>query len=212
MIKGFDISHWNYPIKWDNVSDEFQFVFCKATEGANYKDAHFNDYWQHLKTTNLFRGAYIFWNCQNTPQEHIDNLLSLGIDFSKQGVLPLVIDIENQATPELDKYVLSNKDKCREDTLQLLQLAEEKTGRTPIVYCSPHFLQEYLGDSEPFGKYGLWIAGYQQSVPKLPNGFSDYLIWQYCEKGDFNGNESGGSLDLDQFNGDLDKLKTFANY
>lgn len=201
MILGFDISHHNYPFPWQNLSPDFKFCYVKATQGATYRDQRFNEYWQHLKTTDLFRGCYIFWDCRYTAQEHWDNIASLGIDFSKPNVLPLCLDLENQMSPALDKYVANNQHTCASEIDELLKLLATNTDRKPMVYTYSNYLKEYLaGYSWP--EYYLWLADYDGTAPKQKWDF-----WQYSERGTLAGESTGGSLDLDYFNGTLDQLK-----
>lgn len=213
MIRGLDISHFNYPIPWANLSPDFKFVFIKAAQGITYHDPTFQTLWKEAKDKGLIPGCYDFWVAQADPIKQADNLLNRGVDWSVGGILPPVIDLENQigATPaisqQLDKYILANKNKCRDNALQLLEITANRTGKTPIIYCSPNFLNEYLGDSVSFSKYGLWIAGYQDHVPHLPAGFKDWLFWQNSEHGKLDGSLTGGQLDLDVFNGTIEQLK-----
>lgn len=201
MVKGFDLSHFNYPFPWEKLSPDFKFAYVKATQGKTYKDARFNEYWQHLKTTDLLRGMYCFWDCRFTAQEHWDNIASLGIDFSKEGVLPLCVDLENQMSAELDSYVSHNSSLCAASITELLSLIKEKTGRKPMVYTYSNYLKEYLGGHSWPDCY-LWLADYDGTAPN-----QHYDLWQYSEKGTLSGEPTGGSLDLDYFNGNIDQLK-----
>lgn len=212
MIKGFDISHFN-TINWTTISPEFRFVFIKAAQGLTFHDPAFQQNWKSARAKGLEVGAYDFWVAQSDPETQANNFLNRGVDWSLPGIMPPVIDIENQVgtTPvisrQLDQYILNNKSKCRDNALSLLEIIQTRTGRKPIVYCSPNFLNEYLGDSVSFIKYYLWIAGYQDHVPNLPKGFTDWQFWQCSEFGKQDGSLAGGSLDLDYFNGTLQQLK-----
>lgn len=213
MIKGFDCSHLD-NINWATISADFMFVFLKAAQGAAFHDPLFQTYWKAARAKGLLVGAYDFWDAQADPQAQAANYLDRGVDWTSPGVLPPVIDIENQvganpsASAKLDQYILQNKQKCRENALELLNLVATGTKRKPIVYCSPNFLNEYLGDSRPFARYNLWIAGYQDHVPHLPEGFTAWQLWQYSEFGTQHGSNTGGNLDLDYFNGTVDQLKS----
>ncbi len=215
-IRGLDISHFN-QINWNTISPDFKFVFIKAAQGLLYHDPMFQNHWKSAKEKGLKVGCYDFWDAQADPQKQSDNFLNRNVDWSQPGILPPVIDIENQvgATPvisaQLDKYILNNKAKCHDSALKLLELTATRTGRIPIVYCSPNFLKEYLGDSKAFGKYLLWIAGYQDHVPHLPEGFTTWTFWQNTEFGKQDGSLTKGSLDLDVFNGDINALNKLAN-
>jgi len=216
MVKGFDISHFN-NINWSAMPVGEQFAFIKAAQGVSFHDPAFQYNWHAARAKGMIVGTYDFWVANTDPKAQADNFLNRGVDWSLPGVLPPVIDIENQvgATPvmsaQMDKYILNNKNQCRDNALQLLEIVAARSGKTPIVYCSPNFLNEYLGDSVSFSKYGLWIAGYQDHVPHLPAGFTNWLFWQYSQYGQLNGQAAGGSLDLDYFNGTYQQLQALAN-
>lgn len=213
---GFDINH-DVNINWATLSLNFKFCFIKAAQGISFHDPAFQSNWKAAQSKGLIVGTYDFWVAQADPKTQADNFLNRAVDWSQKGVLPAVIDIENQvgATPaisaQLDKYILNNKSKCRDNALQLLEIVETKTGRTPIIYCSPNFLNEYLGDSKSFSKYGLWIAGYQDHVPHLPEGFTNWLFWQKSEHGKQDSTLVKGELDINEFNGTIEQLQKLAN-
>lgn len=216
MIKGFDKSHWD-AINWYKISADFKFVFLKASQGLTYHDPAFQADWKAARDIGLVHGGYHFWVAQADAKAQANNYLDRGIDWSLPGVLPPVVDIENQVgntnsqSAQMDKYILNNKSECRDNALHLLELIEAGAGRTPVIYCSPNFLSEYLGDSVAFAKYDLWIAGYQDNVPHLPKGFTNWLFWQNSEYGTAQGNLTGGHLDLDYFNGTQEQLNLLAN-
>lgn len=148
MIKGIDVSH-NNNVNWATLSPDVRFMFIKAAQGVSFHDPAFQLNWKTAKAKGLLVGGYDFWDAQADPQKQADNLLNRGIDWSEAGVLPPVIDIENQVSTnpavsdaQLDAYILKNKDKCRDNALQLLEIVSTATKRKPIIYCSPHFLQE----------------------------------------------------------------------
>jgi MYXO-CTERM domain-containing protein len=78
-----------------------------------------------------------------------------------------------------------------------LNAVEAGTGKTPIIYTGPSFWDGSVG-STAFGATPLWIADYGPSCPAVPNGWNNWVIWQY--------GDSGGSLDQDVFNGTLAQL------
>jgi lysozyme len=210
MIKGIDISHFNAPFPWANLSHEVKFVFCKATQGATYKDPEFNNYWQHLKTTDLKRGAYHFLTATDSAQKQADNFLSLGIDFSKPGVLPPVLDVEDQVPVSLNKNITSNKAAFIQLITDWLLIVEKETGRKPIIYSYKTFFNDYL-NNHSWPNNGLWLASYQEKEPALPKGYDNYTFWQNSQYGTLDGRLTGGGLDMDFFNGDMNALNAISN-
>jgi lysozyme len=209
-IIGLDISHHNAPFPWDRLSEDFKFVYCKATQGATYRDPEFNNYWQHLKGTDLKRGAYHFLTATDSAQSQADNFLSFGIDFSKPGVLPPVLDVEDQVPAELNKGITKDRQAFIQLVTDWLTIVEKATGRTPIIYSYKGFFIDYL-NNHSWPDNGLWLASYQPMPPGLPKGYNRYTFWQNSDRGKLNGELTGGSMDLDIFNGDINELNELSN-
>ncbi len=61
-VQGFDVSHHQGDINWKMISPKkYQFVYLKATEGGDYKDDKFQDYWLEAREQGLHVGAYHFY-------------------------------------------------------------------------------------------------------------------------------------------------------
>ncbi len=207
MIQGIDISHNNDPINWDNLSPNIQFVFCKATQGAVFKDPMFNTYWQELKAKNILHGAYHFLTATDSAQDQANNFLSRGVDFSLPGCLPPMLDVEDQVPASLNANITANKPAFIQLIADWLNIVQTQTGRTPIIYSYKNFFIEYLNSTTQFGSYPLWLASYQATPPGLPPGWTDWTIWQNSESGTIEGALTGGSFDMDLFNGTLEELQ-----
>jgi len=82
-----------------------------------------------------------------------------------------------------------------------LDVVEKGTGRKPIIYTGAYFWQDYV-QSTNFGSYGLVIANYGATCPLVPNGWKNWIMWQYSD--------GGGALDHDVFNGTLAQLQALA--
>lgn len=205
MIKGLDISHHNAPFPWDKLSQDAKFVYCKATQGAGYKDPEFNGYWQHLKSTELYRGAYHFLNATDSAQAQADNFLSRWIDFSKPNVLPPCLDVEDQVPAELNKNITKNKPAFIHLVNDWIDIVSAATGRKVVIYSYKNFFRDYLNNTT-FPDAYLWLAAYQTGEPGLPKGYLKWDFWQYSQYGQLNGGVTGGSLDLDYFNGSIEEL------
>jgi lysozyme len=209
MIKGFDCSH-NDNIDWLKMSPDFKFVICKASESNTFKDPMFNTYWQHLKSISVIRGAYHFLEAGISAQEQADNFLSVGVDFSASGCLPPFLDVEDQVPASKNTIITSNKQAFIDLVSQWLEIVETKTGRKPIIYSYKNFFSEYL-NNHSWPDNGLWLASYQSNPPGLPQGYSAYQFWQNSQFGKITGENTGGGLDLDLFNGTQDELNKLAN-
>jgi len=180
-------------------------MYCKATQGDTYKDIHFNDYWQHLKGTAMFRGAYHFLTAIDSAQSQAENFLSLGIDFSKPGVLPPMLDIEDQVPASLNKHITDNKAAFIQLATDWINIVETKTGRKVIIYSYKDFFASYL-NNHSWPNNPLWLASYQPHEPGLPKGYNKWTIWQNSQYGKLDGSLTGGSFDLDVFNGTAEQM------
>ncbi len=203
-INGIDISHQN-TINWEQLSPEVKFVYCKASEGSGFHDPAFNGYWQYLKTTSLYRGAYHFLDVGATAQAQADNFLSAGIDFSKPNVLPPMLDVEDQSSSALNNEILNDKPAFVQLITDWIDIIQKETGRKAMIYSYKNFFSEYLNNASWPNNY-LWLAAYQANPPGLPAGYQDWNFWQYSEYGTLGGAATGGSLDLDYFNGTVADL------
>jgi lysozyme len=204
MIKGIDISHQN-TINWAELSPDIKFVYAKATQGANFKDPMFNQYWQHLKTLNIFRGAYHFLTATDSAQEQVDNFLSFGIDFSKPNVLPPMLDIEDQVPASLNANIIKNKPAFIKLASDWINIIEAETKRKVIIYSYKDFFASYL-NNKSWPDNPLWLAAYQTMPPGLPIGYKEWTIWQNSEYGKISGELVGGEFDMDVFNGTIEQL------
>ena len=55
--QGMDISHHNVGIDWVNLSPHVQFAYCKASQGATFKDNKFQGYLQILQQKHVIPGS-----------------------------------------------------------------------------------------------------------------------------------------------------------
>jgi len=179
-LKGIDVSHHNKIINWELVRSNCKFVFIKATEGKNYKDPKFNEYWEKSKKNGLVRGAYHFFSYNVSAEQQFENFKQQ-VTLSK-GDLPPVVDVEDRRInmDEVNKW-------CK--------LVEDHYGVKPIVYSEFLFFK-LLMDGK-IGNYKLWI--YFDEDYSLTPTFDNYdcVIWQYSHKGIVKG--IVGEVDLDYY-------------
>lgn len=211
--QGMDIYH-NDSITWNALSPHIQFVYCKCSQGATYRDPMFTANINAAKGNGLITGAYHFLTFQDSAQAQADNFLAGGFDFSAPGSLPPALDVEWQVgsddadTDELNQYITDNQSTCVQIIADWLNIVSAQTGRTPVIYTAKGFMNEYFSGITQFGSYPLWIPAYQQQQPGLPAGWTNYSIWQYNDTATIPGTDGG--LDLDIFNGSLADLKKLA--
>jgi GH25 family lysozyme M1 (1,4-beta-N-acetylmuramidase) len=246
------VAHWEPEIDWAKLrAQEIRFAFIKATQAADYADDKFLSHWTGAKQAGILRGAYHFIDPRvdgRLQAEHFLRTVKL-----EPGDFPPVLDLEDlpataTVIPKAAAGRKSGKDNkgstgakpgkgaaaaalatnsqmiaCAEVWLRLV---EQETGRKPIIYSGPAFLNSRM--SGPNGappswapKYMLWLANYlnhpisDKDLPWQPKGWANWTFWQYSESGMLDGIYNTGRLsltavDLNFFRGTLEELYALA--
>ncbi len=202
---GIDISHWQGRVDWARVrTDGVTFAFMKATEGTSYADPTLTTNWAGAEAAGIYRAAYHFARpstAAGSAQAQARFFVSRAGTFQDTGDLPPVLDLE--ATGGLGSTAL------RAWVATWLSTVQRLTGRTPILYFSPYFWIDHLGNSTAFTRYPLWIAHYTTGAPLVPGGWPTWTFWQRTSSGRVAG--IGGPVDLNRFNGSQAQLATLAH-
>ena len=199
---GIDISHYQGTVSWSKVDDAgITFAFMKATEGTSYADPTLKTNWAGAERQGIYRSAYHFARPgSGSAVAQARFFVSRAGTFQDRGDLPPVLDLE--ITGGLGPAAL------RSWVSTWLSTVEDLTGRRPILYFSPYFWIDHLGNSTAFTKYPLWIAHYTTSSPKVPGGWSSWTFWQRTDSGRVSG--IGGNVDMNRFNGTSAQLAALA--
>ncbi len=193
---GIDVSDHSGVIDWDSVAAQgYKFVFLKATEGEDLKDSLFDAHWPVLKEKGFVRGAYHFYVTEDEPDTmaafFIQNVTLEPGDFAP------VVDIEtigHNTPPGL-----------RDRFARFLGLLENHYGIKPIIYTTAKFWNEHL--KADFSEYPLWVAEYEVDQPTLPEGWTDYHIWQWQGDAIVPGVEKGADISrVNKNHGELAEL------
>ena len=206
-VPGVDTSHYqhNPSLDWQKAAnDGVKFAFLKATEGTSYRDPYFKADWAATAKAGIYRGAYHFARPSTQRGDAVREADYFAATIGTQttrGTLPPVLDLET--TGGLSDRQLINWTK---DFLVELQA---KTGRDPIIYVSPYFWKDNVGNSSAFHDYPLWVAHYtSNSQPMVPGGWPTWSFWQTTSSGRISG--ISGNVDKDLFNGTMSQLQRFA--
>ena len=189
---GIDISHYQGTINWVELSTTghcINYIFIRATMGADGIDLNFANNWANAKENNYLRGAYHYYRPNENSVVQFEN-------FSKMvtlepGDLPPVLDIE-----KMGKY---GKENLVAGILNWLRLAEKHYGVIPIVYTGSHFYRIYLKDR--IDAYPLWIAAYSEAQ-QIHN--IDWKFHQFSDKMKVKGIDA--YVDGNSFNGEMKDL------
>ena len=201
---GVDVSHWQGSVSWTKVKAAgMQFAFMKATESTTYTDTQLATNWAGTQAVGLYRGAYHFARpstSAGSAAKQAAYFVSKVGSFQNPGTLPPVLDLE--ATGGLSVTSL------RTWTATWLSEVERLTGRVPMIYVSPAFWEDHLGNSTAFTRYPLWIAHYGVSSPRVPGGWPTWTFWQRTSSGSVSG--ISGNVDMNRFNGTTAQLAALA--
>lgn len=218
FINGIDLSHYEneefkdgaFPFEKLKQFD-LDFCFLKGSHGADRKDDFFDYNFSKLTDEYMLRGAYHFFSLlKEDIDQQINNFLNLKIDFKAQGVLPPVLDIEEDSRPFDKENIILNRELVQTRIKIWLNAIETATGRKPIIYCRKSFWEDVIGNPTGFEDYLLWVAYYREDMPpKTPNSWNGkWTFWQHTDKGLLN---KVGKFDLNRFNGSLVELLKLAN-
>lgn len=198
-VRGFDISHHQEEIRWDQVkTGGYSFVFIKATEGTDFVDDHFAANWKGAASAGLSRGAYHFWNFCAQGASQADNFLkTVPVEA---GAMAPTIDIEDSNSC----HKKPAKADFRKQLDEFIAKVEAAYGKMPILYVNGAIYRDYF-DGDKL-KYPIWFAYPRDPAPKLPDG-KNWTFWQYSFHGSVGGID--GDVDLDVFNG---TKKQFAEW
>lgn len=175
---GLDISHHQGEIDWDKIFIQneldsiIDFVYFKVSEGIDHADTKWEENRAQLKKHAKKSGAYHFFLPKKDALLQANNFIK---HYSYQaGDLPPVIDVELEG--------ISNDDLIAK-MLIWMNVVQKATGQRPIIYTSLHFYETKFNTF--FKNETFWIASYSR-MPDLENN-SNIAIWQYSEKGRFEG-------------------------
>ena len=199
-LPGADVSVYQGSINWAQASGSLKWAYAKATEGSGYDDPTFKANWAAMKREGMARGAYHFFHPSVNGKAQADHYLAQ-VGAMGAGDLPPMLDWEvtdgvGRATGEANAQAFIDEIHAR-------------TGRATVIYTSPGLWPSM--SSRSFGSNPLWVADWTydpSGCPVLPSGWSNWMYWQYTDKGSVPG--IGGAVDRDVFNGNAGDLSGVA--
>ncbi|MBD5358440.1 MAG: lysozyme [Bacteroides sp.] len=184
-VRGIDVSSHNGNIDFKKVAAAgIEFVFIKATEGANFKDKNFRINYLNAKAAGLKTGVYHFFRFDRDGVEQAINLLTtIG---SRTPELGMVIDVEKSGNPDSIPTELINR--------RLIEMVDylNLLGHRVMFYTNLDGYYDYLADSFP--GYPLWICRFQANPIN-----AEWTFWQFSHRGRINGIK--GDVDMNAFCG-----------
>lgn len=198
-VKGLDVSSYQGSITWASVKAAGNdFAIARISDGSAL-DSDFATNWAGMKAAGLIRGAYQYFEPGQDPTTQANIVIS-AVGKLGNGDLPVTADMEATGGQSAATIVAH---------LQTWVAAVEAgTGKTPMVYTASGYWNSSVGGSTAFGSLPLWVANWGVTCPSMPTGWSNWAFWQTSDTGSVSG--ISGAVDLDEFNGSLAQLQSFA--
>ncbi|WP_419909046.1 glycoside hydrolase family 25 protein [Hoeflea sp.] len=197
-VTGIDVSRYQGTVDWKQVQGSgVRFAAIKATEGA--ADYPYSDYYTQnaelARQAGLAVGGYHFFNPNADGKTQANYFLQ--VVQPKPGDLLPMLDLEQTGS--------ASGAQIADGAQAWLETVRAATGRKPLLYTTAGFWSQ-IGSPAGFDNYPLWVAEYGVNQPHLPQGWSNYTIWQHSQSGKVAGIE--GPVDLDLFSGAPEALKS----
>jgi lysozyme len=248
-IHGTDISRWQHPndkpINFKKMRKAgIDFVMIKASDtrddsdrlavkylkqdrtGAQAAGIH-TGFYHYALLPNVSKKSAVIADAKNQAQKVIWRIGSIG-GFNELD-LPYALDLENNCVQYSGSRCTKTSSRAHATlwTKTFLSVIKEKTGRTPLIYSSPHFLENALKRDKELSKYPLWIAQYTidpakpGAKPNVKSGgcfvhswttsqcSANWTVWQYTSCGIApKYGVPGSRLDLNVFGGGIEKFQS----
>lgn len=180
MLKGIDISYWQYD-KSKPDSANFTQLFISGIKIVIMRGAYGRtidkalDVWAS-KTNGIIpiRGIYHYVLFNLSGKEQAELIVKLWKEYNIE--LPIALDIE-------DKQSYKNKDNAKIVIKDMMDIIHFNTGQYPIIYTSNGFWNSYGWSDEYFTNSPLWIAHWGVNSPTIPKPWDNWVFWQYTSKG-----------------------------
>jgi len=156
----------------------------KATEGENWKDDKFQEYWTASAEAGLRRGAYHFFLPTKDPVKQAKNFIKAVPQLRHKDLAP-VLDVEVKPSGW-------SKEKFNAAVLSCLKELEAYYERKPIVYAPDSFVCDVF--NKDILSYPIWVAHYEVDRPKAER----WRYWQFTDRAIVYGID--GKVDLSVIN------------
>jgi GH25 family lysozyme M1 (1,4-beta-N-acetylmuramidase) len=247
-LHGADVSRWQHPndkpinfkkmhsaglsfvmIKASDTrydADRLALKYVKMDRNAAQDAGIYTGFYHYAILPNVSTPAAIAKDARAQVQKVIWRLSDLG-GYNNQD-LPYALDLETRCIQWSSSGACAKNATRSAATLwakTFLQTLKEKTGRTPILYSSPSFLETALNRDKELNSYPLWIAHYAidpaepDAKPNVKPGgcfvhswttkecSANWTMWQYTSCGIApKYGVPGHRLDLNVFSGGREKF------
>ena len=247
-LHGADVSRWQHPndkpinfkkmhsaglsfvmIKASDTrydADRLALKYVKMDRNAAQDAGIYTGFYHYAVLPNVSTPAAIAKDARAQAQKVLWRLSDLG-GYNDQD-LPYALDLETRCIQWSSSGACAKNATRSAATLwakTFLKTLKEKTGRTPILYSSPSFLETALNRDKELNSYPLWIAHYAidpaepDAKPNVKPGgcfvhswttkecSANWTMWQYTSCGIApKYGVPGNRLDLNVFSGGREKF------
>ena len=200
-VLGLDCSKYQVDINWSLAKAAgIEFTYVKLTEGTTgHEDNLYNLKARVLSAmkNGVKVGYYHFARPGNVVEpeddanEEAQNVLG-HLAYMPNVVLPLALDVESYSSQMIWDDKVDHMNRFIKTFIQ--RMTEHNI--PVMMYSYKSFLD--TNSSPIFGSHPLWIAAYlnnpEGSLPAVPNGWTEWKIWQFTEIGQVSGYT--GNIDL----------------
>lgn len=193
VLKGVDVSEWQYTIDWDLVkSSGIDFALIRSGWGTSNIDGDKN--WlvnaAACAQRNIPFGVYYYSYAYSTAEAHTEasNCISQLNTLKALGyrpILPIFYDLEDKGIAALDHNVVASIAQTFCDDLKA-------AGYEVGIYSSSNWIYAHLDTLDWSSKY-LWLADWRDTPDA--NLLSKATYFQFTDAGSIPG--IGGNVDLD---------------
>jgi len=189
-ITGIDISRHTGIVDFRKIKEQFNdtidFVYIKASEGANLVDVKFETNYINAILNDIPVGPYHFFKFNVSGKRQAINFLQ--IINNKIFNLPLVLDVEEWSNP--GEY---NHDKVIFEIRCFILEVEIRRKEKVMIYTNESSYQKYIQGN--FESSKIWICSFSSQ----PKNLNTWTFWQHSHSGKLEGAE--GWVDINTFNG-----------
>lgn len=206
-VPGMDVSSWQPSVDWArNYQLGARFAFVKATESNWYVSPRYQEQYAGARAAGMLRGSYHFAiPSDSSGAEQARYFVANSQPWVQDGgTLPGILDLEFNPYPQFGNtcYDMAPA-QLRAWAHDFATTYRQLTGRYPILYTATSWVNQCLGNISELSYMPLHLARYTATVGPMPTGYSGYDIWQYSDKGPFDG-------DSNLFNGTESQLSFLA--
>jgi GH25 family lysozyme M1 (1,4-beta-N-acetylmuramidase) len=184
--RGVDVASHQHPggvaIDWGQVAAwGIDFAYIKATEGPvnggnTYVNPYFDADWRGAGAAGILRGAYHYARPRlpiSTATYDAQRFLLTTGPFGGYADLPPVLGLEETGG-------LAGADLVAWADAWMTEITRQ-TGRWPMLYSAPWYLDGSVGGADDLADHPMWIADYGGAgyPTRLPSGWSRWTIWQF---------------------------------